>query len=84
MTVSLRGLRHSLTSPAMVHFNHGLAEIFNALWNAGLTITMFEEHQSVPWNPLGDEFVEDASGEWRLRDAPERLAASYTLRAERR
>jgi hypothetical protein len=33
---------------------------------------------------MGDEFVEDAAGEWRLRDAPERWAASYTLRAERR
>jgi SAM-dependent methyltransferase len=74
----------TLASPTMVHFNHGLAEIFNALWRAGLTITVFEEHRSVPWMPLGEGFVEDAVGEWQLRDAPERLAASYTLRAEKR
>lgn len=73
-----------LDSPTIVHFNHGLAEIFNALWNAGLTVTLFEEHQSVPWCPLSEGFVEDPPGEWRLIDQPERLAASYTLRAEKR
>jgi SAM-dependent methyltransferase len=73
----------ALTEPTIVHFNHSLSEIFNALWRVGLTITMFEEHRSVPWNALGDAMVEDATGEWQLRDMPERLAASYTLRAEK-
>ena len=70
-----------LDSPTLVSFNHSLSEIFNALWNAGMTITLFEEHQSVPWNPLADEMVEDEMGEFRLRENPERLAASFTLRA---
>jgi SAM-dependent methyltransferase len=74
----------ALAAPTIVHFNHSLSEIFNALWNAGLTITMFEEHRSVPWNALGDAMVEDAAGEWQLRRLPDRLAASYTLRAEKR
>ena len=73
-----------LDAPTIVHFNHSLSEIFNALWKAGLTITLFEEHESVPWNALADEMIEDADGEWRLRHMPERLAASYTLRAEKR
>ena len=71
----------ALAAPTIVHFNHGLAEIFNALWAAGLTITTFEEHRSVPWNQLGDAMVEGDLGEYSLRDMPERLAATYTLRA---
>ena len=70
-----------LAAPTIVHFNHGLAEIFNALWNADLTITTFEEHQSVPWDQLGEAMVEGALGEYTLREMPERLAATYTLRA---
>ena len=42
----------------------------------------FEEHRSVPWNQLADAMV-DKDGEYQLRDDPDRLAASYTLRAER-
>jgi len=71
----------ALASPELVSFNHSLSEIFNALWDAGMTITLFEEHQSVPWNPLAEEMVEDEMGEFRLREKPERLAATYTLRA---
>ena len=70
-----------LDSPTIVSFNHSLSEIFNALWDAGLTVTVFEEHQSLPWNALGDAMVEDEMGEFRLRENPERLAATYTLRA---
>ena len=73
----------SLTSPDMVHFNHGLGEIISAVMDAGLTLTAFEEHASVPWNAAGDAMVEDERGEWSLRDRPERLAASYTLQAVR-
>jgi len=70
-----------LDAPDIVHFNHGLGEIFNALWAAGLTVTAFEEHDSVPWNVAGDAMVENEMGEWRLRERPERLAATYTLQA---
>ena len=72
-----------LTAPDIVHFNHGLAEIFNALWSAGMEITLFEEHTTVPWNALGDAMVDAGHGEYRLREQPERLPASYTLRARR-
>jgi len=69
----------ALDSPTFVSFNHGMAEIFNALWNAGLDYPYFEEHDSVPWNALGDSMVEGDLGEWRLRERPERLAAPSTL-----
>ena len=71
----------TLDAPTIVSFNHSLSETFNALWTAGLTVTLFEEHQSVPWNPLDTAMVEDAMGEFRLRENPERLAATFTLRA---
>ena len=73
-----------LASPDIVHFNHGLAEIFNALWSAGMEITMFEEHDTVPWNPLGDAMEDVGDGEFRLKDEPERMPMTYTLRARRR
>ena len=72
-----------LASPDIVHFNHGLAEIFNALWAAGMEITLFEEHTTVPWNPLGDAMHEVGGGEWQLKDGPERLPDTYTLRARK-
>jgi SAM-dependent methyltransferase len=71
-----------LASPDIVHFNHGIGEIITAVMDAGLTLTSFEEHRSVPWNPLADEFVQvHGLEEFELRDRPERLAASYTLQA---
>jgi SAM-dependent methyltransferase len=76
-----------LESPDIVHFNHGLGEIFNALWSAGMEITGFEEHDSIPWNAFDDGMVLDESrgaGEWVLARDPSRLAASYTLRAVKR
>jgi SAM-dependent methyltransferase len=70
-----------LDAPTTVGFNHGVAEIITAVMNAGLTLVAIEEHESVPWNPLGEAMVEDDLGECRLREHPERLAASYTLQA---
>ena len=70
-----------LASPDFVHFNHGLAEIVTALMNAGLQLTAFEEHDSVPWNPLADAMEEVDGGEYRLRDRRERLPFTYTIQA---
>lgn len=70
-----------LSSPTLVHFNHGLAQIITAVTDAGLRLVLFDEHDSVPWNALDHEMVADEMGEYRLRVCPERLAASYTLRA---
>ena len=72
-----------LAAPVQVVFNHGLAEIFNALWSAGLHIELFEEHRSLPWNPLGDAMADIGGGEYALRTGVDRLPLSYTLRAVR-
>ena len=72
-----------LSSPDIVHFNHGLAEVINAVMNAGLSLTAIEEHNSVPWNPLDDAMELVDGGEFRLRLHPERLAATYTLQAKK-
>ena len=71
----------TLDSPDSVNFNHGLGEIFTALQASGLTLTHFEEHQSVPYCALGELMEEVGGGEWRLKEKPERLPASYTLQA---
>ena len=70
-----------LASPDIVHFNHGLAEVITALMNAGMSLTAIEEHDSVSWNPLDDAMEEVGGGEYRLREAPNRLAATYTMQA---
>ncbi|MFM7013868.1 MAG: class I SAM-dependent methyltransferase [Actinomycetota bacterium] len=67
-----------------ISFNHALSEIFNALWDVGLQIELFKEHQTVPFNLLGEEFEQVGElGEWQLRQNPSRLAASYTLIARK-
>jgi SAM-dependent methyltransferase len=73
----------TLAAPDIVHFNHGLAEIFNALWAAGLTITAFEEHREVPWNALGDAMIasDTHDGEFVLAHDRDRMPLSYTLQA---
>ncbi len=66
-------------------WNHGLGEIITALLDVGLTITGFEEHQSVPWNPfIGEVVIEGDAGEWHLRQNANLLPLTYTLQAERR
>ena len=70
-----------LAAPDIVHFNHGLAQIITAVMEAGLTLGAIEEHDTVPWNPLDNEMELTGGGEYRLRQNPNRLAASYTLQA---
>jgi len=62
-------------------WNHGIGEIITALLDAGLRLTQFVEHRSVPWQALPGAMICDADGEWRLTDRPERLPLTYTLQA---
>lgn len=64
-------------------WNHGLGEIVTALLDQGMVITGLVEHDSVPWNDLGELMADTGTGEYRLVDRPERLAASYTLQARK-
>ena len=70
-----------LAQPTIVSFNHGLGEIVTALMEQGMDLTQLVEHDSVPWNPLGDAMVEGDDGEFRLVDQPARLPLTYTLQA---
>jgi SAM-dependent methyltransferase len=70
-------------APASMGFNHGLGEILTAVRDAGLTMTGFEEHREVPWNPLGDAMVSsrDFPGEFVLASGPDRAPLTSTLQA---
>jgi SAM-dependent methyltransferase len=70
-----------LDSPDIIHFNHGLAEVITALMESGMSLTAIEEHDTVPWNPFPDAMEDIGTGEYRLRDSPARLPATYTLQA---
>ena len=69
-----------LVQTRSAQWNHGLGDIFTALLTAGLTITGFEEHRSVPWQAMPD-MVADEDGEFRLPDRPDRMPLTYTLQA---
>jgi SAM-dependent methyltransferase len=62
-------------------WNHGLGEIVSALFANGMQLTLFEEHDSVPWEAFPGQMKDAGGGEWRIADRPERLAHSYTLQA---
>jgi SAM-dependent methyltransferase len=62
-------------------WNHGLGEIVTALFDVGMELTMFVEHDSVPWEAFPGHMERTDQNEWRLADRPWRLPHSYTLRA---
>ena len=64
-------------------WNHGLGEIVTALMDAGLELTMLEEHRSVPWNALPGHMVMLENGEYILAENSARLPLTYTLQARR-
>ncbi|HEU5073735.1 MAG TPA: class I SAM-dependent methyltransferase [Polyangiaceae bacterium] len=70
-----------LSSPRSIAFNHGIGEILTAILAAGLRLVAFEEHRSVPWDAFGSAGVRDSDGEYRLRERPDRIPATYTLQA---
>jgi SAM-dependent methyltransferase len=62
-------------------WNHGLGEIITALFDVGMELKMFVEHDSVPWDAFPGHMERTSEKEWRLADRPWRLPHSYTLRA---
>jgi 2-polyprenyl-3-methyl-5-hydroxy-6-metoxy-1,4-benzoquinol methylase len=74
-----------VAQPRSMDWNHGLGEIVTAVLDAGLELTSLTEHDSVPWDALpGLMVLDEETGEYRLRDRPARLPASFTLTARRR
>ena len=72
-----------ITSPEAHEWNHALSEIVMAVLDAGLRLDLLLEHDSVAWEALPEMMKEDAAGQFRLKDRPERLPASFTLIASR-
>lgn len=64
-------------------WSHGIGDVISAILEAGLELTMFVEHDSVPWEALPGRMRRD-DGEWRLVVHPERLPLSDTLQAVKR
>jgi SAM-dependent methyltransferase len=62
-------------------WNHGIGEIITAVLDAGLRLTQFVEHRSVPWEALPGAMTLGEDEEWRLTEGPDRLPLTYTLQA---
>jgi SAM-dependent methyltransferase len=61
---------------------HSLSAIFGALIDAGLAITMFHEHEVLPWQ--GVRTLAPASDRlWRLPDGHPRIPLSFSLKARK-
>lgn len=75
----------TVAQPRAMEWNHGLGEIVTAVLDAGLELTSLTEHDSLPWDVLpGLMVLDEETEEYRLRDRPERLPATFTLTARRR
>ncbi len=61
---------------------HPLSTILGALIEAGLTITMFHEHEVLPWQGLPC-LVPESDRLWRLPEGYPRLPLSFSLRARK-
>jgi SAM-dependent methyltransferase len=61
---------------------HSLSTVLGGLIDAGLAITMFREHEVLPWRGLPC-LVPASERMWRLPDGVARIPLSYSLRAKK-
>ena len=61
---------------------HSLSAVLGGLIDAGLTITMFREHDVLPWQGLRS-LVPASDRLWRLPDGVPRVPLSYSVRAKK-
>ena len=61
---------------------HSLSTVLGGLIDAGLTITMFREHEVLPWRGL-PSLVPASERMWRLPDGVPRIPLSYSVRAKK-
>jgi SAM-dependent methyltransferase len=61
---------------------HSLSAVLGGLIEAGLTITMFHEHDVLPWQGLRS-LVPASDRMWRLPDGVPRIPLSYSVRAKK-
>ncbi|KAJ3476075.1 hypothetical protein NLG97_g9244 [Lecanicillium saksenae] len=72
---------YQFKNTATAEFNHGIAEIIQALLDAGLRITGMREHQTVSWDAIPGQMEDIGGGEYKLKKEPWRLPLTYTLQA---
>ena len=68
--------------PVNYEWNHGLAEVVQAVLDAGLVVTRLVEHDFCEWQAM-TSMVFGADRKWHLPDHPERLPLMYTLEARK-
>ena len=61
---------------------HSLSAVLGGLIDVGLTITMFHEHEVLPWRGL-PILVPASDRLWRLPAGYPRIPLSYSLRAKK-
>jgi SAM-dependent methyltransferase len=61
---------------------HSLSSVLGGLIDAGLAITMFREHEVLPWRGL-PSLVPATDRMWRLPDGAPRVPLSYSVRARK-
>lgn len=61
---------------------HSLSAVLGGLIDAGLAITMFREHEVLPWRGLAS-LVPASERMWRLPDGVPRIPLSYSVRAKK-
>lgn len=61
---------------------HPLSAILGALIDAGLTITIFHEHEILPWRGV-PSLVPASDRMWRLPDGHPRIPLSFSLKARK-
>jgi SAM-dependent methyltransferase len=71
-----------MANQSTLQWIHSLSAIFTALIDAGLTITMFHEHEVLPWRGLPC-LVPASDRLWRLPDGQPRIPLSFSLRAKK-
>lgn len=73
-----------ITATTSHEWNHGVGEIVQAVLDAGLQVELFREDCTTGWAMLDSMVaVADLEHEYELADRPERLPATFTLRARR-
>lgn len=71
-----------MTNQSTREWIHSLSSVLGALIDAGMTITMFREHEVLPWQGL-PILVPATDRMWRLPDGYPRMPLSYSLRARK-
>lgn len=71
--------RVRLNNSTTFEWQHSLSEILQSLLSAGLTLTSFGEHRTIPWQAL-PRLIRTENG-WSLPDGGERLPLTFSLTA---